>query len=297
VRSTRVYVVAVAALLAVAVALQVWRDRGWQPYEPATPVLWLRDASVARRLALGFEPIVADAYWIRAVVYYGRQRLTPRADKNYDLLYPLLDLVTTLDPRFVVAYRFGAIFLSEPMPGGPGRPDQAVSLLERGAAQMPQRWEFLHDIGFVYALSVRDYARAAEWFNRAAAVPGAPVWLRSTAALMLLRGGDRAAARQLWQQLHDTSEMEWLQTIALTHLVQFDALDAIDALNEIVWRYQASAGRLPASWQELIDAGVLRAVPRDPAGVAFVLDPINEDVRLARESPLWPLPEGYGTVR
>ena len=51
-------------------------------------------------------------------------------DKNYDLLYPLLDLVTTLDPRFNVAYRFGAIFLVRAAPGGPGRPDLAIALLE-----------------------------------------------------------------------------------------------------------------------------------------------------------------------
>ena len=45
---------------------------------------------------------------------------------------PLLDLTTTLDPYFSIAYRFGAIFLSEASPGGPGRPDQAVALLAEG---------------------------------------------------------------------------------------------------------------------------------------------------------------------
>ena len=116
--------------------------------------------------ALGFDALVADLYWIRAVVYFGRQRLSKIADKNYDLLYPLLDLVTTLDPRFTVAYRFGAIFLSEPPPDGPGRPDLAVELLERGSSA-PERWEYLHDIGFVYYWSYRDYAAAAEWLERA----------------------------------------------------------------------------------------------------------------------------------
>jgi hypothetical protein len=258
--------------------------------------MWLQNVEVARRAALGFESLVADAYWIRAVVYYGRQRLSTREDKNYDLLYPLLDLVTTLDPRFVVAYRFGAFFLSEPPPGGPGRPDRAVSLLERGAARNPHQWEFLHDIGFVYAWSFRDYKAAATWFERASHIPEAPVWLRSTAASMELKGGDRAAARRLWQQMLNHAELGWIRTTATNHLAQFDALDAIDQLNELVWRYKARMGRMPRSWQELVQAGVLREPPLDPAGAPFELDQVNESVVLSRRSPLWPLPEGYASA-
>ena len=59
-------------------------------------------------------------------------RRTSKASQTYPLLYPLLDLTTTLDPRFNIAYRFGAIFLAEPYPGGPGRPDLAIALLEKG---------------------------------------------------------------------------------------------------------------------------------------------------------------------
>ena len=64
----------------------------------------------------------------------------------------------------------------------------------------------------------------------------------------------------------------------------------------MVWRYKARTGRMPQSWQELIPAGVLRAVPLDPAGVPFELDPVDESVHLARSSPLWPLPEGYASA-
>lgn len=292
--TTRVYLASIAVLMSLAIALQVWRDRGWTPYEPAAPVMWLQDARLLQRAALGFDSLVADIYWIRAVVYFGRQRLSTRTDKNYDLLYPMLNLVTTLDPRFVVAYRFGAVFLTEPPPGGPNRPDQAIALLEHGVARAPDKWEYLHDIGFVHAWSSRDYDEAARWFDRASQVPGAPVWLKSTAASMLAQHGDRAAARQLWQQLLENAEHDWIKAAATAHLAQFDAMDAIDALNEIVWRFKARTGRMPASWQELVSARALTSIPLDPSGVPFELDPINEDVRLARNSPLWPLPEGYG---
>ena len=289
-RSTGAYVIVIVVLLTAGVALQVWRDRGWEPYEPATPVLWLQNADMMRKLALGFDTLVADIYWIRTVVYFGRQRLSERADKNYELLYPFLDFVTTLDWRFKTAYRFGAIFLAEDPPGGPGRPDLAVALLERGWRRSPQEWTYPHDIGFVYFWSYGDYVQAAEWYERASRLEGAPLWLKSTAASMLLEGGERQSAREIWQQMYDAAEDEWLRNEARTRLAQFDALDAIDALNVIAWRYQARTGRFPARWEELVRMRMLRGVPLDPAGVPYELDVRGENVDVSRQSPLWPMP-------
>jgi hypothetical protein len=284
------YLVAIALSLTIAIGLQVWRDRGWTPYEPATPVMWLRAGPAIRRASLGFETMLADIYWMRAVVYFGRQGLSKDRDKNYDLLYPMLDLVTTLDPRFVVAYRFGAIFLSETPPNGPGRPDLAIELLERGVERTPERWEYMHDIGFVYYWHNRDFAKGAEWLERASQAPGAPLWLKSTAANMHSERGNRASARQLWQQIRESSENGSMAQIAELRLAQFDAMDAIDALNEIITRFEAAHGRLPTGWPELVAAGLLRGVPLDPAGVPYDFDASTASARVAERSPLSPMP-------
>jgi tetratricopeptide (TPR) repeat protein len=287
------YLAAIGLLIAIAVGLQVWRDRGWAAYEPATPVMWLRAGPAMARGALGYRALLADLYWIRSVVYFGRQGLSTDPNKNYDLLHPLLDLVTTLDPRFTVAYRFGAIFLSETSPNGPGRPDLAVSLLERGVARTPERWEYMHDIGLVYYWHNRDFEKGAEWLERASLVPGAPIWLKSTAASMHSERGNRQSARQLWRQIREAAEADSLVKIADLRLAQFDAMDAIDALNDALARFRESAGRLPTGWPELVAARQLRGIPLDPAGVPYEIDAASGSVRVAERSPLWPMPPAF----
>jgi len=279
-----------ALMLVVAIALQVVRDRNWTPFRPAASVMWLQAGPIARRLALGYDNLLADIYWMRAVVYYGSVRLASAADRNYDLLYPMLDMVTTLDPDFKVAYRFGAIFLTEAYPSGPGRPDQAIDLLQRGAAQDPKAWEYIHDIGFVYYWWLGDYPQAASWFSRAAEVPGAPIWLKPLAATTLAEGGDRNLSRQMWRQIAEGSDVEWIRSSAATRLMQLDALDAIDQLSAIVARFKAQIGRLPSSWTELVSARLLPGVPLDPSGLPLVLDATTGFVDVAEQSPLWPLP-------
>ena len=288
---TWVLVVTLALLLAASVSIQIARDRVWQPYTPERSLLWVQSSEVADRLALSFDAMAADVYWIRAVLYYGSTRLAPEGARNFDALYPLLDLTTGLDPRFKVAYRFGALFLTEPAPNGPGRPDQAIALLERGLARDPDVWEYMHDIGFVHYWWTGDYHAAADWFYKAADAPGSGLWLRPLAAATLQKGGDRESSRILWRQMYESTDVEWLRRNAERALLQIDAREAIDELEALVARVAAASGRQPASWQVLIRPGGLRGVPLDPAGSPYLLDPATGRVTVARESPLWPLPD------
>ena len=124
-----VFAGALVAMLLLATAVQVVRDRTFAFAGPDQQVLYVRSGKVMQRLALSYNTLLADAYWIRAIQYYGRERLKPAGTANYDLLFPLLDLTTTLDPRFNVGYRFGAIFLAEPHPGGAGPTDVEIAML------------------------------------------------------------------------------------------------------------------------------------------------------------------------
>jgi len=277
------------ALAATSVAVQAVRDQQY-PRAAAAELLYLRSGEALAKIALSYDALLADVYWIRAIQHFGGTRRSADPAKKYELLYPLLDIATTLDPYFNIAYRFGAIFLSEPFPGGAGQPGLAVKLLEKGMKARPNRWQYLQDAGFVYYWSVGDYRTAAGWFLKASEIPGAPLWLRSLAAVTLAQGGERRGSRLLWQQLAQTADNAWLKNEATRRLIQLDALDQIDQLQAIVAEYVRQSGRRPASWTDLVQAGLLRGRPLDPTGVGYVLDPQTGTVTVAPGSKLYPLP-------
>jgi tetratricopeptide (TPR) repeat protein len=279
--------------LAGAVGVRAATDGRFEMYAPRNAVQWVRSPEAMRRLSLGFDSLLADVYWIRAVQYYGGTRLSDEGDNGFDLLFPLLDITTSLDPRFNIAYRFGAILLSEAYPNGPGRPDQAIALLEKGIAEAPDRWEYPYDAGFVHYWWARDYEAAGDWFLRAAERPGAPEWLEPFAASILARGGTREAAREMWLRLAETSEHQWVRDNARRSLQQLAALEVIEQqLQPVVNAYDDRTGAFPASWGDVVRAGLLPGVPLDPTGAAYGLDPVSGIVDIGAESDLYPLPAG-----
>ena len=289
-RGVHPIVLAGAALaLATAIGLQLFREQLAPVDRERTEVLYLRSPGVAGRLVLSFDALAADVYWIRAIQYYGGTRLRPdQREKNYELLYPLLDLTTSLDPYFNIAYRFGAIFLAEPQPGGAGRPDQAVALLRKGIAAQPNKGEYYHDIAFTQYWSLGDHQAAADWFRRAAAIPKSPEWLLPIAASMRAEGKDRASARYLWTQLLNHEE-DWVRKRAERALVQLQALDRIDELHAVLAQKQPPG---PYSWASLTRAGVFPGMATDPTGTPFDIDPVTGQITVSRRSPLWPMPRG-----
>ena len=304
IRLTGVVVIALA-FLAGAVQLQATRERLFPPSSVDADAMYLRSATTVRRLSGAYTALAADGYWIRALQYYGgtKQRLQGQAwipepppmlaapmSGDYSLLYPMLDLATSLDPRFTVAYRFGAVFLAEAQPRGAGRPDLAVALLEKGIRAQPDKWEYMEDAGFVHYWYQHNYRAAADWFQKASDVPGAPWWLRSLAATTIAQGGDRRSSRVMWEAIRQSAEIDWLRQDAERRLLQLQALDDIDSLQRAVDAFVRSSGQPPADWLTLVRAGVIRGVPVDPTRTPYELTAQGR-VHLAASSPLAPLPE------
>lgn len=284
--------IVVAILLTAAAKVQVVRDDRYAAVASVTleDTLYITSGKALRRMTAGYQALTADVYWIRSIQYYGDRQRDPQAHQDgFKLLYPLLDLTTTLDPHFNIAYRFGAIFLSEPAPGGPGRPDLAIALLEKGLKESPERWEYPMDIGFVHYWHTHDYQSAADWFERAGQIAGAPWWLKSMAATTRVRGGDRDASRAMWQEIGRTAGNDWLRHAAERALLQLRALDEIDVLQRQVDLVTPPNGVAPNDWAPVFHG---RGVPMDPSGVPYII--VSGRVTVDQKSQLFPLPTDQG---
>jgi hypothetical protein len=281
--------VALVVLLVGAPAAQVALEGRLQKPPVMQGVQWIQSPGLMRRLAVGFNDIWADIYWIRAVQYYGDTKLSVDQKKNYDQLYPLLDITTSLDPNFNIAYRFGSILLSEGYPNGPGNTDQAITLLQKGINEMPNKWQYYHDAGFVEYWWRRDSQAAAGWFMKASKQPGAPNWLKPLAASVLAEGGELDASRELWTLLAETAEHEWIRQAAKRGLMQLDAENHIVLLEKLVHQFYDRYGRFPKGWQDMTQIKMLRNFPMDPASVVYTLDPVTGAVNVSPKSMLYPL--------
>jgi len=264
------WAILMASFLAL-VPLQHGIDVNLRAQSKLEELLYLPSGNILRRLSLGHAGLLADIYWTRAVQYFGRKKLD-RATR-FDLLGPLLQITTDLDPQLVVAYRFGAIFLAEKPPGGAGQPEAALQLLRRGIVANPDYWRLWQDLGFIYYWDLKDYASAAQVFHAGSERPGAQVWMKALAASVAAEGGESHASRLLWSEIYRQAENDQIRRSALDHLQALRAQEDLEHLNRLLWQFRQKAGRAASSLQELVPAGFLPAIPRDPSGEPYKVAP------------------------
>lgn len=229
--------------------------------------LLLRSGPMLKRLSLGYDSLLGDIYWTRAVQYYGARVGNP--GEKFVLLWPLLDITTTLDPSLIVAYRFGAIFLSEPMPTGADRSDLAVELVKKGVAANPNSWELSSDLGFLYYWHLKDYEKASAAYLQGSKIPNAPSWMKMMAAQVAEKGNAFSNSLAIWSELYETTQNEKVKKNAFQHLQSLHALQDTVELNKLAEQYRKQNGRYPSSVKELNDRGLLQGIPLDPAGFPY----------------------------
>jgi tetratricopeptide (TPR) repeat protein len=282
----------VVSLAASAVTLH--RIDQLRPQATIEEVLYLNSPKVLKRASLGYDGLLADIYWTRAVQYFGGRHHNHAL--SYNLLYPLLEITTQLDPRLLVAYQFGASFLAPPPPGGAGQPERAIQLMEFGIQNNPNNWKLYYDLGFVYYMNLKDYKQAAAAFERGSKVPNAHPFLRLLAAQMAEHAGEFDTARMMWSATYQNTQDKLIRQNAVEHLRALQVEEDVTHLQQAVTRFGERTGRLPASIAELAAAESLPGIPVDPDGHPYKLSPEGRiEVRVPDDFPFATkgLPPGF----
>ena len=249
--------------------------------------LTLRSPGVMKKLSLEYAPLMGAIYWTRAVQYYGQKHHL--GDQNLELLWPLLDISSTLDPNLIVAYRFGATFLSDAPPRGAGEPEKAVELLERGIKANPEYWRFYQDLGDVYYFDEKNYLKASQAFEEGSRNPAARPWMKTMAAKIAAEGGSLETSYALWLDVYQTSTNKDMRKNAEDHLRLVQAEMDIREINKTADAYEKGTKHRATRISELVQAGLLPGQPRDPDGFAYVLN----DHGAAELNPKSPLREEW----
>ena len=256
-----------------------------------------------KKMSLGLEALAADIYWIRTVQYFGRKLIdsgkplssAASTDLRMDLLAPLLNIIVTLDPQHVPAYRFGAMFLPErDLPA-------AIDLAERGIRENQNEWRLYQDLAYIYwqagkasppGAEADNYEKSAYWFEKGGDIPDSPWWMHDLAGLMKIKGGSREAARAVYST-YLSSDDQNVRNQAIDRLKQLRSLDELDAINGLLARYKEQTGGCPSDLRML--ASKFRAMnltidsdlmPVDPNGFAYAYDSGKCKAELAFESTI-----------
>lgn len=281
-RLTWIAVACVPLLFVCVAALQVGIDARTRTAVQEQEELLLSSPSAVQKISLGYDSLLADIYWTRAVQYYGSRVGTDHP--NFDLLWPLLNITTTLDPKLVVAYHFGAVFLSEQVLGA-NRTDLAIKLVQRGIKANPDNWYLCGDLGFLYYWRMKDYPDAVDAYLEGSKIPGAPPWMKLMAARVSAMGGSIETSRMIWSQIYESTNDKNVRNMAMKELKVLKAQVDEEHLDQYAADYKKQFGHYPASTEELRAAGMLRGIPLDPEGYPYVLSP-NGKSSLNPRSPI-----------
>jgi tetratricopeptide (TPR) repeat protein len=176
-------------------------------------------------MSLGHPHLLADAAWLAAVQYYGKHRLS---DRRYPLAPQVFDVITQADPGFRSAYLFGALVAAED-----GNPVAAEALLRRGVERNPDSWELQFELGFYLYVYRGSWSEAAQRFQRAAALRGAPEYVARFAAAAWERADQPDFALLLWERIAQQTDNSEIRRIAVERVRALRGQTAAGAAPEI----------------------------------------------------------------
>jgi tetratricopeptide (TPR) repeat protein len=234
---------------------------------PAGDVGPLPDGHAVRVLSLGFDRLLADLFWLRAIYYVGDDS---SAAAGYPAVDRLAELVTDIDPYFETAY----VVMSGALGGLKGDPDAAIALLEKGV-QHVSFWRLHFLLGFNYFMERQEYARAARALERAyelGAQDGAPPYLPLLAARLYANGGEPETAFAFVEaRLRDERDEATRRALEKRYWDLWITRD-LRRIDAAIADHRRRVQREPLRIEELVASGALAAEPRDPRGGPYRIE-------------------------
>ena len=232
----------------------------------AEELAYLPQGKYLKIAVLGYEQIVADLLWMKAVQHFGTIEQT---ETGYRWAYHVVDVVTDLDPTFAYAYQAAGTVLGV----WANLPHESIAIMEKGIRHNPEVWQLPFLLGYDYFYELCDTVTAAEYLRIAARLPGAPEYVPKLAARMTVEAGDPNAALEFLGRFYQQANDERIREAIALRMREVIAERDIRFLEEGVRRYQTRYQARPAALQDLVAGGIIPRIPEEPLEGAYVLRP------------------------
>jgi tetratricopeptide (TPR) repeat protein len=219
-----------------------------------------------RPALLGYHHLGADILWLRLIQVIGKKR---NSADEYEWIYHALDVITTLDPQYAYTYYVGGVILGDLA----NRMDLSNRLLEKGFNANPDVWNIPFLLGYNYYFLLGDPAKGAEYIMKAARLPDGPSYLPGLATRMAAEAGNPDTALAFLEaRLRDTHDPEMREVLA-NRMKEVIIERDLRMLESAVEAYRTQHRTFPATLTDLVAAGTLPMLPREPFGGDYRLDP------------------------
>lgn len=220
---------------------------------------------VIRLTDMGFHPAVASFLWAATMpeilgFLHGQE--------NY---FPDLAFLNAVDPKMSYPYAFSVLTLPVlPKAALPDAVARAQAIGLQGIANGDPDWRIPYYMALNYYLELKDLKDATWYFNIAANTPGIPSYAERFALNFGINQKERDRVRALWATVYESTNDQATKDRAAAYVARLNDFDYLEAATAA---YKQKYGAYPSSVDALVAKGIIAAVPQDPFGFIFTVNP------------------------
>lgn len=237
---------------------------------------FLPSSKFLSRIHLGHSHTISDLYFLNAIQYFGE---TKNKEEEFRWLYPMLEIVTELDPLYGTPYRWGGVVL--PFFNGVSwtNINESNMLLLKGlekASKTDERyWQIPFYLGWNAMAYEKNNKKAGDFFIIASKlVRGAayPRYLSLLATKLYASANDPEMGLKLAEESYKSETDPDIKKELEKRIKELKVESDLKLINRAIDLYKDKFKQNPASLEDLLQKGLIQSIPKEPFGGRYIID-------------------------
>lgn len=237
---------------------------------PGSSIIYIPSGKSLKYVTFGYHSLMADLVYLWAIQYFSDQDIWER----FDHLDHIFGIISELDSQYLDPYEIGALIAVYDARDL----DLALKILDRGLEKNPKQWIFPMQAGHLAQMFAKNFEVAQKYYKKVMAIEGAPEIAQRLYANAAFRISDYKTAWDNWLEIYETATDPRIVKIASNHLYRTKAAMDFETLQSAIELFKNKHGRAPDDLEQLVNEGLITAVPKDLDGEDYLYDPETEAI-------------------